>query len=162
MIQPLTAYLTAVFARLPVRGAVARVAAAFVAAVCLSSQTSVAQSQALGGQPGELPAPVVTIWHPHQLQLQYQQQTIAAPQWQLQPVWMQQNIPYLQPKFQKVTALSYRPRLVMEPVEIEAWRLHWEQAQRQQPIRVWQPQLGQQQVQVWRPQWLPVTPAGHQ
>lgn len=122
------------------------------------TQSTVPAPQAIGQQPAQMQGPVVTIWHPHQVRLQYRQQTLSVPQWQLQPVWAQQSLPYLQPTFKKVTALTYRPRLVLEPVEMPAWQLQWQKQQRQQAMRVWQPQMRQQQVQLWYPQWQVVTP----
>lgn len=134
-------------------------AALLALGVAGAAGSALAQSPYIAPQTGAAlwPGPSVTIWHPHQLQLYYQPQSITLPQWQLQPVWLQQHRPYLQPNFKKVTAVTYRPRLVLEPVELEAWQLQWQQAQYQQQIRAWKPQLGQQKIQVWRPQWRLVT-----
>ncbi len=119
---------------------------------------SMAEPQAPTPRASALQGPVVTYWHPHQVQLQYRQQTLTVPQWQLQPVWAQQSLPSLQPSYQRVTAITYRPRLILEPVETSVWRLHWQQQQGQRAIRVWQPQIKPQQIQIWYPHWQTVAP----
>jgi hypothetical protein len=119
--------------------------------------------QAVNSLPGQgYPAQTYIVWYPHQVQLSYQPQVVAVPQWQLKPAEIKQPYSYMAPTYRQVTLVGYQPRLVLDTVELKAWQVDWQRQQAERSIQVWQPQLGQQQVQVWQPQWLPAGQAAPQ
>lgn len=107
-----------------------------------------------------VPAQSYTIWVPRQVQLQYQPQTVTVPQWQLQPVEVKQPYSYMAPHYRQVTYVTYRPRLVLDPVEQKVWQVEWQRKDAERRVQVWQPQMGQQQLQTWQPQWQFAPDAG--
>ncbi len=99
------------------------------------------------------PVQTYTIWYPRQVQLHFQPQMVTIPRWQLQPAEIKQPYSYVAPHYRQMTLVGYRPRVVLDPVEIKTWQVEWQRREAERRLQVWQPQLVQQPVQVYHPQW---------